>query len=172
MIFCAESSAACARRILLALPFCLAASLFASACGPIGSAFSLHQAHYALEEAREAEAEEFAPYEFHAAQLYLEKARATDASAHYSGSVHFAEEAHRKALKALDNAPSNKIKMLMARKIAEKQAEQLEEAKRRANIHSPLDDGVDPVKKAKKTAKDQAAAAPSTDAPESGDAKP
>lgn len=75
-----------------------------SACGPIRSTAYLLDADVALEAARTAEAERYAPYEFTAARLYLEKAREEVGYSDFEVALDFAQKASRFANEAREKA--------------------------------------------------------------------
>jgi Tfp pilus assembly protein PilF len=75
-----------------------------AACGPSLYTFNVLPASAAVEQAREANAEEHAPYEIHLAMSYLEKAREEAAEANYQDAIRFAERANEYATKARDLA--------------------------------------------------------------------
>jgi hypothetical protein len=55
-----------------------------------------------VEQAKEADAEEHAPYEYHYARVHLEKAREEAAEASYEDAIRFAETAEEYGKKARD----------------------------------------------------------------------
>ncbi len=71
-----------------------------SACGPVQSTAFLLDADVALEAARTADAEKYAPYEFTAARLYLQKAREEVGYSDYDVAVDFAKKASKFANEA------------------------------------------------------------------------
>jgi hypothetical protein len=80
------------------------------ACGPVQSTALLLDADVALESARTANAEHYAPYEFTAARLYLLKAREEVGYSDFEVALDFAKkastyahQARQKALTAADN---------------------------------------------------------------------
>ncbi len=76
-------------RLLLAT---LAACALA-ACGPVQSTASLIDAEVAIEAARAAGAPQSSPYEFTAAEAYLQKAREVSGYAQYEAATRFAARA-------------------------------------------------------------------------------
>lgn len=86
-------------RLLLAL---LALSL--AACGPIQSTASLIDADVAVEAARAAGAPQASPYEFTAAEAYLQKAREVSGRAQYEAATRFASKARDLGNEARKNA--------------------------------------------------------------------
>jgi hypothetical protein len=77
-----------------------------AACGPIQSTAFLLDADVALEAARTARAEKYAPYEFTAAQLYLLKAREEVGYSDFEVAVDFAKKASKFANEAREKALS------------------------------------------------------------------
>ncbi|MBX5484674.1 MAG: DUF4398 domain-containing protein [Myxococcaceae bacterium] len=75
-------------------------------CGPIQSTAFLLDADVALEAARTARAETYAPYEYTAAQLYLLKAREEVGYSDYEVAVDFAKKASKFANEAREKALS------------------------------------------------------------------
>ncbi|HZH03904.1 MAG TPA: DUF4398 domain-containing protein [Myxococcaceae bacterium] len=83
------------------------------ACGPVQSTSHLVDADVQLQAARTARAEQYAPYEWTAANLYLHKAREEVGYSDYDAAVSFARkatrfatEARQKALAANRSAPA------------------------------------------------------------------
>lgn len=74
------------------------------ACGPSLYTFNIIPASQAVEQAREANAAEHAPYEYFYAQSYLDKAREEAAEANYQDAIRFAERANEYGTKARDMA--------------------------------------------------------------------
>ena len=70
-------------------------------CGNALYAIEANQASAKLEEARQAGAEEDAPYEYYYAKLHLEKASSEASEADYSDAIHLAEVAEEHADKAI-----------------------------------------------------------------------
>jgi hypothetical protein len=70
-------------------------------CGNAVYAVAASRASSKLEEARQAGAEEDAPYEYWYAKLHLEKASSEAAEADYSDAIHLAEVAEEHAAKAI-----------------------------------------------------------------------
>ena len=95
-------------RLLLGL---LALSAVAG-CGPIQSTASLIDADVAIEAARAAGAPQTSPYEFTAAEAYLQKAREVSGYAQYEAATRFAGKARDLGNEARKNAiaASNKAK--------------------------------------------------------------
>lgn len=87
-------------RILLALPALAALA----GCGPIQSTAALIDADVAIEAARSAGAPQNSPYEFNAAEAYLQKAREVSGRSQYEISARFAEKARDLAREAQKNA--------------------------------------------------------------------
>ncbi len=87
-------------RLLLAL---LALSTLAG-CGPIQSTASLIDADVAIEAARAAGAAQASPYEFTAAEAYLQKAREVSGRAQYEAATRFASKARDLGNEARKNA--------------------------------------------------------------------
>lgn len=88
----------------------LAFAAVLTACGPVQSSAFLVDADVALEAARTARAEKYAPYEYTSAQLYLVKAREEVGYSDYEVAVDFARkaskfanEARQKSLQQLQN---------------------------------------------------------------------
>ena len=74
------------------------------ACGPVAYTVSVVPATRAVEQAREADASEHAPYEFHYAEEHLEKAREEAAEASYGDARRYAATAEEFGTKARDLA--------------------------------------------------------------------
>ncbi len=87
-------------RLLLALP----AVAVLAGCGPIQSTAALIDADVALESARAAGAPQTSPYEFGAAELYLQKAREVSGRSQYEAATRFAAKARDLAGVARKNA--------------------------------------------------------------------
>ncbi len=87
-------------RFLLALP---ALALLAG-CGPIQSTAALIDADVAIESARAAGAPQTSPYEFNAAEAYLQKAREVSGRSQYEAATKFAVKARDLAGEARKNA--------------------------------------------------------------------
>lgn len=87
-------------RLLLALP---ALGVLAG-CGPIQSTAALIDADVAVESARSAGAPQSSPYEFAAAEAYLEKAREVTGRSQYEAAIRFAGTARDLAAQAQKNA--------------------------------------------------------------------
>jgi hypothetical protein len=85
------------RRVLVIALLC---SL--SACGPVIATSNIVSADAALEEARLLNAQRFAPYWYHSAELFLKKARELDGHSEYQFASEFAGLALVRASKALD----------------------------------------------------------------------
>lgn len=83
-----------------------ALSSVATACGPIQSTAFLLDADVALEAARTAGAEQYAPYEFTSARLYLLKAREEVGYSDFEVATDFAKKASRFANEAKEKALS------------------------------------------------------------------
>lgn len=84
----------------------------ASACGPIQSTAYLLDADVALEAAKTAGAEKYAPYEYTAARLYLLKAREEVGYSDFEVAVDFAQKASKFANEAREKsltAASNEL---------------------------------------------------------------
>src|SRR4051794_32745451 len=76
------------------------------ACGPIQSTAYLLDADVALEAARTARAEQYSPYEFTAAKLYLLKAREEVGYSDFEVAVDFAKKARKFANEAREKSLS------------------------------------------------------------------
>jgi hypothetical protein len=87
-------------RLLLALP----ALAVLAGCGPIQSTAALIDADVAVEAARAAGAPQSSPYEFHGAELYLQKAREVSGRSQYEAATKFAARARDLAGAARKNA--------------------------------------------------------------------
>jgi hypothetical protein len=87
-------------RLLLALP----ALAVLAGCGPIQTTAALIDADVAVESARAAGAPQTSPYEFNAAEAYLEKAREVNGRAQYETAARFAGKARDLAKEAQKNA--------------------------------------------------------------------
>lgn len=77
---------------------------FLVACGPSLYTFNIIPASQAVEQARQANAAEHAPYEYFYAQENLDKAREEAAEANYQDAIRFAERANEFGTKARDMA--------------------------------------------------------------------
>lgn len=75
-----------------------------AACGPVRSTAYLLDADVALQAAKTAGAETYAPYEYTSAQLYLFKAREEVGYSDYQVAVEFATKASKFANEARDKA--------------------------------------------------------------------
>ena len=91
------------KRLVVLVAVAAILTMFA-ACGPSLYTFNIVPASQAVEQAREANAAEHAPYEYFYAQSYLDKARDEAAEANYQDTVHFAERANEFGTKARDLA--------------------------------------------------------------------
>ncbi len=87
-------------RLLLALP----ALAVLAGCGPIQSTAALIDADVAIESARAAGAPQTSPYEFNAAEAYLQKAREVSGYSQYEAATKFAVTARDLAGEARKNA--------------------------------------------------------------------
>lgn len=87
--------------LLNATGIALAALALLSGCGNTMYAIATNRASAKLEEARQAGAEEDAPYEFWFAKLHLEKASSEASEADYSDAIELAEIAEEHATKAI-----------------------------------------------------------------------
>jgi hypothetical protein len=87
-------------RLVLALP----ALAVLAGCGPIQSTAALIDADVAVESARAAGAPQTSPYEFGAAEAYLQKAREVSGRAQYEAASKFAIRARDLAAEARKNA--------------------------------------------------------------------
>lgn len=91
------------KRLVVLVAVAAILTMFA-ACGPSLYTFNIVPASQAVEQAREANAAEHAPYEYFYAQSYLDKAREEAAEANYQDAVRFAERANEFGTKARDLA--------------------------------------------------------------------
>lgn len=73
-------------------------------CGPTLYTVNILPASRLVEQAKQAEAPEHAPYEYYYAQAHLEKAREEAAEANYQDAIRFAEIAEEHGAKARDLA--------------------------------------------------------------------
>ena len=89
---------------LLSLLVLLTLASLATGCGPLLSTVLIQQAATELEGAKAARAEEFAPYEFTGAELYLDKAREQQGYAEFAPAVDFAYKARELARKGKEKA--------------------------------------------------------------------
>ncbi|HJL20134.1 MAG TPA: DUF4398 domain-containing protein [Sandaracinaceae bacterium LLY-WYZ-13_1] len=80
----------------------IVAGLLTAACGPSLYTFNSIPASQAVEQARQANAAEHAPYEYFYARSYLDKAREEAAEANYQDAIRFAEQANEFGTKARD----------------------------------------------------------------------
>jgi len=90
-------------RLSSFLGFCVVA-LAASGCNPMLYTMHVGAAAHSVEEARLADAADLAPYEFHLAEAYLEKAREEAARGHYQDARRFASIAEEHGVKGRDLA--------------------------------------------------------------------
>ena len=88
-------------RVRVRLLLVGALALGATGCGNAMYAVAASRASTKLEEARNAGAEEDAPYEYWYAKLHLEKASSEASEADYSDAIHLAEVAEEHADKAI-----------------------------------------------------------------------
>jgi hypothetical protein len=88
-------------RTALAVGVATALSVLA-ACGPTLYTFNSIPASQVVEQAREADANEHAPYEYYYARAYLDKANEEAAEANYQDAIRFAERANEFGTKALE----------------------------------------------------------------------
>lgn len=86
------------------LPLAIAAVASLAACGPIQSTAALIDADVAIEAARAAGAPQTSPYEFTAAEVYLQKAREVSGRAQYEAATRFAAKARDLGREARKNA--------------------------------------------------------------------
>ena len=92
------------RRWVVACLLLLCASGLVLGCGPTFYTVHILPAARAVEEAREADAAEHAPYEYHYADAHLRKAREEAAEASYQDAIRYAEQAEEYGTKARDLA--------------------------------------------------------------------
>ena len=85
-------------------PFLVVCALGAAACGPFQSTSHLLDAQAALDQARVANAEKLAPYEWTAANLYLHKAREEVGYSDYEHAIRYAQTAAKFASLAREHA--------------------------------------------------------------------
>ncbi len=90
---------ALACSLALACPLALAGG-----CGPVFYTGSFLPAARAVEQAREADAAEHAPYEFHYAEAHLRKAREEAAESSYEDAIRYAEIAEEFGTRARELA--------------------------------------------------------------------
>ena len=81
-----------------------AGALLVSGCGPVWYTINVNGAAQAVEEARQAGAPQFAPYEYHFALEHLNKAREFANEAEYQNAANMASEAEEYGNRALDIA--------------------------------------------------------------------
>jgi hypothetical protein len=93
------------KRLSVALMLCSAAAAL-SGCGPVQSTAYLLDAEVALESAKTAGADRYAPYEFTSAQLYIHKAREEVGYSDFEVGVTFAQKAAKFASEAREKAMS------------------------------------------------------------------
>lgn len=91
------------KRLVVLCAVVTAAVVFA-ACGPSLYTFNLVPASQAVEQARQANAAEHAPYEYFYARSYLDKAQEEAGEANYQDAIRFAEQANEFGTKARDLA--------------------------------------------------------------------
>lgn len=89
------------KRLMLVTGSCMVLAAL-TACGPSLYTFNSIPASSAVEQARQANAAELAPYELFAAESYLDKAREEAAEANYQDAIRFAERANELGTKARD----------------------------------------------------------------------
>ena len=92
------------RHRLLAAGLILALSLPLSGCGAIMSTYLILVASSELDGAEAAEAQKFAPYEYTAAQQYLQKAREEQGYADFGAAIEYAFKAQELAEKGRERA--------------------------------------------------------------------
>lgn len=76
--------------------------LCATGCGGVYYAANVSSATTRLEQARQAGAEQLAPYEYYYAKAHLEQAQVEAAEASYGDAAHYAETAEEFASKAIE----------------------------------------------------------------------
>lgn len=86
----------------------LLALALVSGCGPTLYTAKLIPAERTLEQAKQANAIDRAPYEYYFARANLEKAREEAAQGHYEDAIHFAELAEEYAMRARQEADRNR----------------------------------------------------------------
>lgn len=84
----------------------LLAAVVVSGCGPVQSTSYLLDAEVALQSAKTAGADKYAPYEYTSAALYIHKAREEVGYSDFEVAVEFAQKASRFANEARDKAMS------------------------------------------------------------------
>ncbi|MDD9970865.1 MAG: DUF4398 domain-containing protein [Myxococcales bacterium] len=82
--------------------------LFLVGCGPALYVSDVLDAEQSLEQARVANARFHAPYEYHAADAYLEKAREEAAEGHYEDAIRFAQSSAHLSRRALQIAEATR----------------------------------------------------------------
>lgn len=85
----------------------LPVALSSTGCGAVLYTANVAPASSSVEQARLAEAETRAPYEYYLAQAYLEKAREEAAEANYQDAIRFAEASEQNATRAIELARRN-----------------------------------------------------------------
>ncbi|MBN2359735.1 MAG: DUF4398 domain-containing protein [Deltaproteobacteria bacterium] len=90
--------------MVVRLSLLVAAGLLAAACGPVQSVTVIWEASSALEGARAADAQKFAPYEYASAELYLDKALEEQSYADFEPAIVFGTKATQMARKAKELA--------------------------------------------------------------------
>lgn len=90
----------------LLLAFVLVAAAVGSGCGPIQSTSYLLDAEVAIQSAKTAGADKYAPYEYTSATLYIHKAREEVGYSDFEVAVNFAQKASRYANEAREKAMS------------------------------------------------------------------
>ena len=88
----------------------VAAVLCVAACGPIQASSTVGDAEEAIEAAQEAEALQYAQYEYWMAIFYLDKAKRVEGRAEYSAAENFAEESAKFAAAAVEVAAKEKMR--------------------------------------------------------------
>lgn len=83
------------------------AAVGSTGCGAVLYTANVAPASSSVEQARLAEAETRAPYEFYLSQAYLNKAREEAAEANYQDAIRFAETSEQNATRAIELARRN-----------------------------------------------------------------
>ena len=91
------------KRVMAIVGFVAALALL-GACGPTLYTFNSIPASQVVEQARQSNTAEHAPYEYFTEQSYLDKAREETAEANYQDAIRFAERANELGTKARDLA--------------------------------------------------------------------
>ena len=79
-------------------------------CGPVGTSTAVHEAEEAIHKVVAARAHEMAPYPYHLALQYLEKAKLTEGYAEYEAAKEFAIQAGQYAQACVEEAQRERLR--------------------------------------------------------------